>query len=85
MEFKFTFIVRNDAAGPSISFSNDDVPEGMYDLVCNAAYTVGNKINEMYPNGLASDMLMYDTINSETETFTETSVEPMPSKDTPKH
>lgn len=85
MEFKFTFIVRERHDGPRITFKNEDVPEGQYDLVCNAAYTVGKTINELFPNGLASDMLIHGTINSETETFTETSVEPMPSENTPKH
>ncbi len=85
MEFKFTFIVVDDPAGPAITFSNGEVPEGMYDLVCSAAHTVGQIVTMKYPDGLASDMLMHGTINSETEQFTEVSVEPMPSKDTPKH
>lgn len=85
MEFNFTFIIVNSPETVSVTFSKKDVPEGMQDLVCSAAHTVGQIVTMKYHDGLASDMLMHGTINSETEQFTEVSVEPMPSKDTPKH
>ena len=85
MIFEFTFIIVNNPDTVSVTFSKKDVPEGMHDLVCDVAHTVGHTINMRFPDGLSSDMLMCGTIDSKTKRFSETSFERMPSKDTPIH